>query len=117
MDGADVQHELRFVTNGSSVTVCREIIRCLSGVDSWPPIPWASRTMVVAAGKNKWFLPSADHPEDGKKLAGKVMNDRTVAMVHPLMRHRWNRQAPEYFSEAIWTWFETGKVKERFHHL
>lgn len=119
MDGADVQQELRSGTNGSSIAVCREIIRCLSGVDSWPPIPWPSRTMVVAAGKKNWFLPSADHPEDAKKLAdiGKVMNDKTVAVVHPLMRHPWNRQAPEYFAEAIWTWFEKGKVEEGFHHL
>lgn len=118
MDGADIQQELRSGTNGS-LSFCREIIRCLSGVDSWPPIPWPSRTMIVAAGKKNWFLPSADHPEDAKKLAdiGKIMNDRTVAVVHPLMRHPWNRQAPGLFAEAVWTWFENGKVKEGFQHL
>lgn len=115
MDGADLQQELR----SGSLSFCREIIRCLSGVDSWPPIPWPSRTMIVAAGKRNWFLPSADHPEDAKKLAdiGKIMNGRTVAVVHPLMRHPWNRQAPELFAEAVWTWFEKGRLTEGFQHL
>lgn len=118
MDGIDVQ-EVRSSINGSSLSLCREIIRSLSGVDSWPPKPWPSRTLIVAAGKKNWFLPTADHPEDAKKLAdiGKLMNNRTVAVVHPLMRHPWNRQAPEYFAEAIWTWFEEAKVKEGFQHL
>lgn len=118
MDGADLQKNLQ-PESKNGLSLCKEIIRCLSGIDSWPPKPWPSRTMVVAAGKKNWYLPSADRADDAKKLAevGKCMNNSTVAVVHPLMRHPWHRQAPELFAEAAWIWFEEGRIKEGFNLL
>nr|OQO19393.1 hypothetical protein B0A51_11267 [Rachicladosporium sp. CCFEE 5018] len=68
----------------------------------WPE-PWPARTLVIAAGLGGWLIPSADHPEDAKKLAaiGVKGNARTRAVTHRGMRHPWPRQAPKLFADTI----------------
>lgn len=92
---------------GRTPKVPFSLYRQISEVTSsaWPE-PWPARTLVIAAGKGEWYLPSYDHPEDAKKLAGigREKNAETIAVMHPLMRHPWNRQAPELFAETVKAW-------------
>jgi pimeloyl-ACP methyl ester carboxylesterase len=130
MDGADIhggsdseepksQSEVKH--NGSSLALCRDIVAAISGSGSgqgWPPQPWPARTLIVVAGK-RGILPSNDHPEDAKKLAGigRELNADTVAMTHPLMRHPWNIQDPKLFAETTCAWFERRPIPDGFEPL
>lgn len=108
MDGTDL---------GRTPKVPFSLYRQISEVTSsfWPQ-PWPARTLVIAAGKGEWYLPSYDHPDDAKKLAGigHEKNARTTAVTHPLMRHPWNRQAPALFAETARAWIEGEKLPDGF---
>jgi len=108
MDGAEI---------GRTAKVPFSLYRQISEVttSSWPE-PWPARTLVIAAGKGEWYLPSYDHPEDAQKLAGigKGLNAGTIAVTHPLMRHPWNRQAPALFADTIRAWVEGKDLPEGF---
>ncbi|KAF4550760.1 Hypothetical protein D9617_16g015500 [Elsinoe fawcettii] len=84
----------------------------------WPS-PWPARTLVIAAGKGEWYLPSWDNPHDARKLRdiGKERNPETTAVTHKLMRHPWNRQAPELFAETIRAWILSTTLPDGFQSL
>lgn len=111
MDGAEI---------GRTGKVPFSLYRQISGVASsyWPD-PWPARALIIAAGKGEWYMPSYDHPEDAKKLAGigKERNTETTAVTHPLMRHPWNRQAPKLFAETIRAWVERKDLPDGFAPL
>ena len=83
MDGADIA---RADSGVVTVGLCRAVADALTN-PSWPD-PWPARTLIVAAGK-RGVLPTADHPENAKKLmgVGQGLNERTIAVVYPVMRH------------------------------
>lgn len=83
--------------------------------DSKWPLPWPSRTLIVAAGK-AGLLPTADNADTASRLAeiGRKGNEGTVAVVHYDMRHPWSWQAPEPFARAVDAWFQEGEVLDGF---
>lgn len=124
MDGADIkggsssEDPSEVKQNGSSLALCRDMVAAISGSgpqQEWPPPSWPARTLIIAAGKRS-ILPTSDHPEDAKRLAGigRELNADTVAMTHPLMRHPWNCQDPKLFAETTCAWFERRPVPDGF---
>jgi pimeloyl-ACP methyl ester carboxylesterase len=108
MDGADIGR-----TSDVPFKLYREISEV--GSSSWPE-SWPARTLMIAAGKGDWLVPSADHPEDARKLAeiGREGNAETRAVTHLGMRHPWNRQAPELFARVVRAWVEGKELPEGF---
>jgi pimeloyl-ACP methyl ester carboxylesterase len=113
MDGTDIPHgDPRTCT----MDLCRQIILPMTET-TWPS-PWPARTLIVAAGKGG-IIPSRDHPHDAVKLMkiGRERNPGTIAVIHPAMRHPWNRQAPMLFAETARAWFEEGEIPSGFEKL
>jgi hypothetical protein len=48
---------------------------------------------------------------------GRERNPGTIAVIHPAMRHPWNRQAPMLFAETARAWFEEGEIPSGFEKL
>jgi pimeloyl-ACP methyl ester carboxylesterase len=113
MDGTDIP---RSDTSIATLALCRELVGAMH--THWWPAPWLARTLIVAAGKGG-IIPSADHPQDARRLAatGRERNGETVALTHPRMRHPWNRQAPLLFAETARTWFEREGIPSGFVKL
>lgn len=107
MSGADIQPSY------PSLELCRQIG---GSMGTFPEAPWPARTLVVAAGKGG-ILPTADRPEDARKLAGIVGNGETVAVTHKGIRHPWNRQEPRLFAELVVAWVEGNELPEGFVRL
>ncbi|KAK1810689.1 hypothetical protein LTR12_014930 [Friedmanniomyces endolithicus] len=117
MDGTDMQGvDLSRVT----LPLCRAIMSTItaeSGDGEWAK-PWSARTCIISAGK-AGIVPSADHPEDAVKYRdiGRKGNAETVAFMHHLMRHPWNRQDPGLFARAARCWFERESLPAGFVEL
>lgn len=114
MDGADIPRgDVSIVT----LPLCRAVIGPMFEEVKWPE-PWKARTLVVAAGK-RGILPTADHPEDARRLAaiGREGNEATTAVVCTRGRHPWNRQLPLIFAEAVKNWIEDDEVGTEFVRL
>lgn len=113
MDGADIP---RSNTSIATLALCSELIGAMH--THWWPEPWPARTLIVAAGKGG-IIPSSDHPQDARRLAetGRERNGETVAVMHPLMRHPWDRQAPLLFAETARRWFEREEIPSGFVKL
>jgi pimeloyl-ACP methyl ester carboxylesterase len=108
MDGTDLRR---------SKPVPFSLYRQIAGSEGscrWPE-PWPAKTLVIAAGKGSWFLPSYDHPEDAKRLAG--IGTEARAVTHTEMRHPWNRQAPALFGEVVVAWIEGREIPGGFEVL
>lgn len=115
MDGTDIQ---RADSSFCTMELCRQICSPMTDdSESWPS-PWPHATLVVAAGK-AGILPTSDRPQDAIRLAkiGQQMNDGTIAVVQPQMRHPWNRQAPELFATTVRAWLDGGQLPDGFHRL
>jgi pimeloyl-ACP methyl ester carboxylesterase len=112
MDGMD----LGAASPSPSLRLCRQVVEALMGV-SWPTA-WSVRTLVVVAGKSG-ILPTSDRAGDALKLGeiGREGNGGTVVVTHPLMRHPWNRQAPELFAQTARAWFEGDEIPSGFEPL
>jgi pimeloyl-ACP methyl ester carboxylesterase len=113
MDGTDTQ---RGEAGSSTMALCRQIAPAMI-TTSWPT-RWPARTLIVAAGKGG-IIPSKDHPHDAVKLMeiGRKGNPETHAIVHPKMRHPWNRQDPLLFAETARAWFEGKNIPAEFVNL
>lgn len=100
MDGTDLPR-------GGTCTLdlCRQVAIPMTS-KTWPS-SWSARTLIIAAGKGG-IIPSQDHPQDSVRLMGigRERNLETFAVIHPDMRHPWNRQDPALFAETARTWFE-----------
>jgi pimeloyl-ACP methyl ester carboxylesterase len=97
MDGTDIGR------HSPSLELCRQVAENMKTARY--PVAWPAPTLIIAAGRGG-LVPSYDHPEDAKKLAsiGHEMNDKTLAVTHPLMRHPWNRQNPLLFANTVRGW-------------
>lgn len=97
MDGTDIGRL------SPSLELCRQVAETMKTASY--PTAWPAPTLIIAAGRGG-LVPSYDHPEDAKKLAsiGREMNDKTLAVTHPLMRHPWNRQDPLLFANTVRGW-------------
>jgi pimeloyl-ACP methyl ester carboxylesterase len=114
MDGIDLRRpDLSMCT----LDYYRQVVSSSDDAEKWPK-SWPARTLVIAAGKGG-LVPSNDHPEDAKRLAGIgcELNSDTRAVTHPDMRHPWIWQAPDLFAETVRTWFEEGVVPSGFVSL
>ncbi|OJJ31596.1 hypothetical protein ASPWEDRAFT_176661 [Aspergillus wentii DTO 134E9] len=111
MDGTDV---VRLDTSVCTLDLCRQVMVALRSSGEWPA-PWRARTLVVAAIKGG-IIPSSDNAEYAGRLAeiGREVNPETIAVIHPDMRHPWNRQAPGLFAETARAWFERRDLPEGF---
>ncbi|KAL2815227.1 Alpha/Beta hydrolase protein [Aspergillus cavernicola] len=111
MDGANIGRSY------PSMKLCREMAETMKTATY--PAPWPAPTLIVAAGKGG-LVPSYDHPEDAKKLAsiGREMNNTTIAVTHPRMRHPWHQQDPVLFANLVRVWIlENYRVLEKFEQL
>ncbi|KAK6436653.1 hypothetical protein LTR95_007155 [Oleoguttula sp. CCFEE 5521] len=63
----------------------------------WPE-RWPARTLVIAAGLGGWLIPSADHPEDAKKLAAIGVKGN----------------APKLFADTVVAWSEGKDLHPNF---
>ncbi|KAJ5769857.1 uncharacterized protein N7511_001908 [Penicillium nucicola] len=99
-----------------TMKTCREVAEAMNSATF--PAPWPAPTLVVAAGRGG-VIPSYDHPEDARKLAsiGREMNDKTLAVVHPQMRHPWHQQDPDLFVSMIQAWIGGFEVPAGFENL
>ncbi|OQO01449.1 hypothetical protein B0A48_13004 [Cryoendolithus antarcticus] len=97
----------------NSFSLCQQI--AAENTNIWPE-PWPARTLIIAAGLGGWLIPSADHPEDAKKLAaiGMKGNAQTRAVSHRGMRHPWPRQAPNLFADTVVAWSESKDLHPNF---
>ncbi|KAJ5296076.1 hypothetical protein PENANT_c021G00375 [Penicillium antarcticum] len=110
MDGA------RIGRSYPTMKACREIAEAMN--TAMLPEPWPAPTLIVAAGRGG-VIPSYDHPDDARKLAaiGRELNDRTIAVVHPRMRHPWHQQDPALFVSMIRAWIGGFEVPAGFESL
>lgn len=113
MDGADFPDIAM-----PSMQLCREIAapHTSSEGENAEIKPWSARTLIVAAGKKDW-LPTADRPEDARRLRDLLLDaqsGQTRAVTHPELRHPWSRQRPELFAKVVDTWIKKGRVVEGF---
>lgn len=113
MDGTDIQ---RGGPGSCTIDLCRQIAPVM--VTTIWPSPWPARTLIVAAGKGG-VIPSKDHLHDAVKLMeiGRLKNAETIAVVHPVMRHPWNRQDPKLFADTARSWFEGRDIPDGFVKL
>ncbi|KAJ9637618.1 hypothetical protein H2204_004767 [Knufia peltigerae] len=114
MDGTDIR---RSDNTFCTLDLCRQICQPMLASDGWPD-PWPQPTLVIAAGK-AGLLPTSDHPHDARKLAGigNRGNNNTRAVMHPQMRHPWNRQAPKLFADTVQKWFRDEPLPAGFIDL
>lgn len=116
MDGAIIPRpDLDTVT----LKLCRQVAAPMFGDGGGWPAPWSANTLVVAAGK-RGLLPTADHPEDARRLAeiGRTGGGaETMAVTHSAIRHPWNRQMPLLFADCVRRWVEEGEVATGFERL
>jgi pimeloyl-ACP methyl ester carboxylesterase len=110
MDGAPIGRSY------PTMKACREIAEAMNTA-TWPA-PWPAPTLIVAAGRGG-VIPSYDHPEDARRLAsiGRELNDNTLAVVHPQMRHPWHQQNPDLFVSMIRAWIGGFQVPAGFENL
>lgn len=114
MDGTDIP---RSDPNICTLDLCKRIVECMCN-ETWPS-SWSAKTLIVAAGKGGWVLPTSDHPHDAIRLMGiaREGNPESIACVHYGMRHPWNRQDPKLFADTARAWFERGEVGDEFVRL
>jgi pimeloyl-ACP methyl ester carboxylesterase len=100
-----------------SMALCRAMAAVMTRAE-WPR-PWPARTLVVAAGRGSWALPTADRPADARRLAeiGREANARTRAVVYPGMRHAWTVMDPEECAALIVKWIEDEELPSELRSL
>jgi pimeloyl-ACP methyl ester carboxylesterase len=109
MDGTDLRR-----VPGASLSLCTSIAH----TDKVELKPWPSRTLIIVAGKGG-LIPSNDNVDAARRLAkvGRQGNARTVATIHPAMRHPWPRQDPKLWAETVISWVEERDMPNGFAPL
>ena len=109
MDGTDLRR-----IHDASLSLCTSVAH----TDKVELEPWPSRTLIIAAGKGG-LIPSNDNVDVARRLAkvGRQGNARTVATIHPAMRHPWPRQDPKLWAETVTSWVEEKDIPSGFASL
>lgn len=109
MDGTDLRR-----IHGASLSLCTSVAH----TDKVELKPWPSRTLIIVAGKGG-LIPSNDNANAARRLAkvGRQGNARTVATIHPAMRHPWPRQDPKLWAETVVSWVEERDIPNGFASL
>ncbi|KAF3004403.1 hypothetical protein E8E13_010206 [Curvularia kusanoi] len=109
MDGTDLRP-----LSSTSLSLCKDI----ASPEKFELTPWAAKTLIIVAGKGG-LIPSSDSADAARRLlkVGKEGNAKTVAFVHPAMRHPWNRQDPVLWAGTVIAWIEEEDLPSEFVSL
>ncbi|KAF2432925.1 alpha/beta-hydrolase [Tothia fuscella] len=101
----------------NSVKLSKEILEALSSKEEVHPLPM--RTLIVAATKGNWYLPTNDSIPEAKRILQtvKLGNAASRAAQVPSMRHPWNLQDPTLFARSVEAWIERSDLLEEFEEI
>lgn len=118
MDGIDLSNPN---SPSASVDLCRQVLDVVFASLQLQNVH--ARTLVCAATKRNWYLPSGDNVEHAKEVA-RAINEKdssgesaSKAVEISKWRHPWWVQAPKLFADSVCAWFERRQLPSELEEL